>query len=260
MAPESRVATLVEMMERRVTETPEREAFLFAEERVSYADLWSRAGEMAALLRGLGTTRGDRVLVVLPNGPEFFYAFYGILRLGAIAVPIFPGSGPEQVATRAGLCDPRVVVVPTALQKDRVGAVEAALAGSGAELTSCPPPGAEGWTGDVPRVEPTDLAVLQYTSGSTGNPKGVALSHENLVTNVRQMIAGMEITGADVFVTWLPAYHDMGLILMTMAPFHLGARLVVLPASLVSVRRWLAAIDEHRGTFTAAPDFAYRLR
>lgn len=257
--PGPEVTTLLEMVERRAAEWPDGEAFLFAGESVSYSVLLRRAEELATLLKELGVVTGERVLLVLPNGPEFFFAFYGVLRLGAIAVPIFPGSGPEQIATRAALCGARVVLVPSDLPAARLAAVESALGGSDVRVGSCPLPGALPRIAEPPRVTPDDLAMLQYTSGSTGNPKGVALSHGNLVTNVRQLIAGMEITGDDVFVTWLPVYHDMGLILMTMAPFHVGARLVVLPASLVSVRAWLAAIDEHRGTFTAAPDFAYRL-
>jgi acyl-CoA synthetase (AMP-forming)/AMP-acid ligase II len=110
-----------------------------------------------------------------------------------------------------------------------------------------------------PETEPEDLAFIQYTSGSTGDSKGVQLSHRNLLANLRQMVAASAMNDRDVLVSWLPVYHDLGLILMTMAPFYVGARLILLPTTLTNLGNWLAAIQKFRGTYTAAPDIAYRL-
>lgn len=255
----NQVRTLVEMLERRVALTPERAAFVWESEQPTYAQLWERVSRLAAHLRGLGVGHGDRVVLVLPNGPEFFYGFHAALWLGAIAVPAFPGAAPERIAGRARLCGARLVVVPSEAPPEQVRELESAGLESGLRVTSFAASASAPALDERAAVAPDDVAMLQYTSGSTGDPKGVQLSHDNLVTNVRQLIAGMRITEAEVFVSWLPVYHDMGLILKTLVPFYLGARLILLPTSLTNVRTWLQAIQEHRASFTAAPDFAYRL-
>jgi acyl-CoA synthetase (AMP-forming)/AMP-acid ligase II len=252
------VTTLVEMMERRVEATPERAAFLWEGDEPSYRELLGRIVRLAAHLQALGVGPGDRVVLVLPNGPEFFYGFYAVLLRGAIAVPLFPATGPERVVARAAHCGARLIVVPSESEPQWLQELEGAASSSGVRVTSYE--ASAGATGlERVAVNGDDVAMLQYTSGSTGDPKGVQLSHANLVTNVRQMIVGMRITDAEVFVSWLPVYHDMGLILKTLVPFYLGARLILLPTNLTNVRTWLQAIQDHRGTFTAAPDFAYRL-
>jgi len=249
------VGTLVEMLSRRTGDGPEETAFSFAGEDYGYGWLYEGSARVAAGLGDIG--RGDRVVLVLPNGPDFFQAFYGVIRTGAAAVPLFHDSGPVRVAAIADHCDAVRVVLPDDMPDARFAAFRDALGARPAsrvhQLAAEQPSTREVFP------EPDDVAFFQYTSGSTGDPKGVMLTHRTLITNIRQMIAGMKLSREDVFVSWLPVYHDMGLILMTMAPFYLGARLVLLPTSLAKVKIWLKAIEEHRGTFTAAPDFAYRL-
>lgn len=255
----SEMATLVEMLERRVLATPGKPAFWWDREETSYEQLWGRVEQFAAHLHSLGVAPGDCVLVVLPNGPEFFYGFYAVLLRGGIVVPVFPGSGPERVRARARHCRAKVVVVPSDTEPEKTQELGSAEPGSELRVTTFAASASAPRRVERPPVAPDDVAMLQYTSGTTGDPKGVQLSHRGLITNVRQMIAGMRITEAELFVSWLPVYHDMGLILKTMVPFYLGARLILLPTNLTNVRTWLQAIQDHRGTFTAAPDFAYRL-
>jgi acyl-CoA synthetase (AMP-forming)/AMP-acid ligase II len=242
---------LLEALARRARDQPGEAAFHFAGEPHSYGELWEGAGRLGAGLLHRGLEPGERVVVALPNGADFFAAFYGIQRAGGVAVPLFPDSGRERLLDVARHCGSRWVVVPESSPARGDGAATGFLS----ESDLC----RDRATRPFPTVAPDDLAYVQYTSGSTGDPKGVQLSHANLAINVEQLVAGMEITPSEVFVSWLPAFHDMGLVLMTMVPFTLGARLYLLPSSLRNVSAWLAAIERRRGTFTAAPDFGYRL-
>jgi acyl-CoA synthetase (AMP-forming)/AMP-acid ligase II len=245
--------TLVELLERRSMEQARRTAFLFEGNECSFGELWRRLNCFAANLLQRGLERGERVVLALPNGADFFTAFYGVQRAGGIPVPLNPESGPNRVADIAVHAGATLVLVPADVTKD-LGAT------LGNHITVLPVTAGSEPTEfiEYPLLVEDDICFIQYTSGSTGDPKGVLLSHRNLLANLDQLIAGMRITQDDVFVSWLPLSHDMGLILMSMVPFYLAARLVLLPARLTSVQPWLAAIQQHQGTLTAAPDFAYR--
>jgi acyl-CoA synthetase (AMP-forming)/AMP-acid ligase II len=249
MAQPTRAQTLLELLEQRARLSPQQAAFFWEDQPFSFEWLWLGVNRVATELQHLAVARGDRVLISLPNGPDFFLAFYGAQRAGAIAVPLFPASGSARIAAIAQLCGATILVGREA-GGDSVPGMRTV---SVTDVNECAPPDS------FPEVCPDDIAFLQYTSGSTGTPKGVMLSHRGLLTNVEQLIAGMELSASDCFVSWLPVYHDMGLILMTMVPFFLGAKLVLLPTALANARPWLGAITRHRGTVTAAPDFAYRL-
>jgi acyl-CoA synthetase (AMP-forming)/AMP-acid ligase II len=240
--------TILDLVEQRAVLAPKQAAFFWSDEPFSFEALRFGANRFAASLLELGVARGDRVLIRLPNGPDFFQAFYGTLRAGAVAVPVFPASGSERIAALAQLCGARILVRAATDSEEIAGLRAVCVDGAPRPLHASFPP-----------IDPDDIAFLQYTSGSTGSPKGVMLSHRGLLTNIGQLIEGMALTASDCFVSWLPVFHDMGLIFMTMVPFYLGAKLVLLPTSLANPRPWLSAIARHRGTVTAAPDFAYRL-
>ena len=253
------VTTLVEMLEFRARETPDKVAFTFDEWPRTFRQMWEAVNRFASLLLTLELDSKDRVIIVLPNSREFFSAFYGVQRAGGIAVPVFPRLGPAHILEMATLCGARAVVIPSATPKTRLAAFKAQAASYGLTLTTVSESAAFPTAAAFPHVRADDIAFIQYTSGSTADPKGVQLSHHNLLTNAGQMIAGMEITPDDIFVSWLPVYHDMGLILKTIVPFFLAADLILLPTSLKNTHLWLDAIQRHAATFTAAPDFAYRL-
>jgi len=253
------VGTCVELLGWRARLSGEQKAFRYLGDACSFSELRAGADRFAAYLLRQGLKPGERVMLALPNGRQFFFAFYGTMRAGAVAVPLFPQSSHERLTSIARHCGARFLVLPPPSAESDRTRLRSLSTGNGPAVISPPEGGAEAPDTGFPVVQPDDIAFIQYTSGSTGDPKGVPLTHANLLANVRQMITGMQISDRDRFVSWLPVYHDMGLILMTMVPFYLAAELHLLPTDLRSIHTWLEAIHEHRGTFTAAPDFAYRL-
>lgn len=251
--------SLIHLLEHRAAATPGQVAFEFADEPCTYADLWRALDLFAACLVRHGVRPGDHVVLCLPNGGEFFAALYGAQRAGATPAPIATESGPERVLAIAGLCGARAVVMPSATPAARLDAFRALCEPRSLPVVTVLESRDDSTARDFPVVKADDVALVQYTSGSTGDPKGVQLTHAAILTNLRQMQLGMEITAKEVFVTWLPLHHDMGLILTTMMPFLVGARLILLPVRQASTRHWFEAIERHRGTYTAAPDFSYRL-
>ncbi len=253
------ITTLIDLLEHRAHNTPQNIAFTFAGQPCNYKQLWEKINLCAAKLRDGGIRYGERVVLVFPNGHEFFYAFYGAQRIGGIPVPIVPASGIERIISIAKLSQANLVVAPSNTPKEILENFKSQASKHNIALRTIDTSVSVAERYEFSPVRPDDIAFIQYTSGSTGTPKGVQISHANLLTNVRQMIIGMEITAEDIFVSWLPVYHDMGLILMTMAPFYLGTQVYLLPTNLKNVNAWLEAIQDHQATFTAAPDFAYRL-
>ena len=252
-------ASLIEMLAFWAAHEPQKVAFTFNGQPVTYDQMWTDITRFGAYLQHLGIGPGDRVVLALPNSTEFFAAFYGVQIAGGISVPLFPGSGSERIFSIAQLCGSKIIVAPSTIAVQQLTEFKQTGAKHGLEIVTVFESLDYHSKIDPVNIQPGDTAFIQYTSGSTGNPKGVQLSHANLLTNVVQMIEGMQITAEEIFVSWLPIYHDMGLILKTMVPFFLGAEVHLLPTDLRDVRPWLTAIQANRATFTAAPDFAYRL-
>jgi len=253
------ITTLIDLLAWRAEVSAGKAAFTFNRIPYTFEDLWHGINDFATLLQKFGVKAHECVIIVLPNSAEFFFAFYGVQRVGGIAVPIFPGSGIERLLAIAKLCSARFIVASRNAWAEEMPWIRAVGTSRELSVFAVTDYGDEVEEVGFPAIQPDDIAFLQLTSGSTGNPKGVMLTHANLLTNIRQMIMGMEITEQDIFVSWLPVYHDMGLILKTMVPFYLSAETHLLPTNLRNVRLWLETIQLRRGTFTAAPDFAYRL-
>ncbi len=236
---------------------------------LTFGELFEGAERVAADLAQRGIGRGDTVALMLPTSRDFFLAFAGTLLAGATPVPIYPPFRADRIAEYAArqaailanagarlLVTFREAASVAKLLKPLVPSLEGVVTAEALAQSRAAAP-----LGPQLHSRPGDLALLQYTSGSTGNPKGVMLTHANLLANVRAIGEALGLRNDDVGVSWLPLYHDMGLIGAWLMPLYFGMPLVVLSplAFLSRPARWLRALHRYRGTIGAAPNFAYEL-
>jgi 1-acyl-sn-glycerol-3-phosphate acyltransferase len=221
---------------------------------------------VAAGLQRAGVQPRQCVAIMLPTSPEYFSTYLGILRAGAIPVPIYPPARASQleehVLRHTGILDnARATLLVTVSEAMAVARLLQARVAGLRHVVTPQQLAARGGAPAPVEIRGDDIAFIQYTSGSTGNPKGVALTHANLLANIRAMAPTVQATPRDVFVSWLPLYHDMGLIGAWLGALYVGYALVVMSplTFLARPERWLQAIDRHRGSLSAAPNFAYEL-
>jgi acyl-CoA synthetase (AMP-forming)/AMP-acid ligase II/3-oxoacyl-(acyl-carrier-protein) synthase len=268
---------LPEVLARHAQARPERIAYRFladgevsgATAEWSFGHLAQRVREVAGLLRR-DLPAGSRALLLYPGGLEFAAAFLGCLSAGTIAVPApvpderrLDRTAPR-LARIAGDCGATAVLTTrdTLGLAERAGRVAPGLAGLPRIPTDVPAgPGAGGTLPPAAGVAAADVAFLQYTSGSTGTPRGVMVTHANLAHNLRSLQDAWHQDEDARPVSWLPAFHDMGLIAGLLYPMWLGATATLMtPSSFVQrPMRWLEAISLLRGTLSVAPNFAYDL-
>ncbi|AQZ67815.1 Non-ribosomal peptide synthase [[Actinomadura] parvosata subsp. kistnae] len=228
------------------------------EESHTYRELWSAARSAGAWLAER-VRPGERVLLSYPSGAEFVTAFLGCLYAGAVAVPAPVPDAYRQhhdrITAVCGDAAPSLILTDEAHLDAVTGWVREA--GLGVEVTvAC-----RAEPGEPAPVTPESLAFLQYTSGSTSEAKGVMVGHGNLVDNILVGRRLLDLDEGARFCSWLPVYHDMGLVAMILLPLHLGGT-AVLMSPTTFLRRpwtWLEAIAEHGAEVSAAPDFAYDL-
>ncbi|MFO1125458.1 MAG: AMP-binding protein [Methylocystis sp.] len=263
--------TLIEALARHAERHEAREHVLLwraegSPEPMTYGELYHAARAAAGGLVERGVGCGDRVAIMLPTSRDFFVAFFAALFCGAVPVPIYPPFRLAQIEdhlrrqagilsnaeARALITNAEIRVVGNLLY-GLVSALQHIVTIQ--DLNSAPPI-------SEPLPAPSDAtALIQYTSGSTGDPKGVVLSHANLLANIRAMGGVLKASSADRVVSWLPLYHDMGLIGCWLGSLYYGATaLIMSPLSfLADPARWFWAIDTHKATISAAPNFAYEL-
>ena len=277
VAPAVTVETLDEVLRARAQATPDRAHIHLRLDdgrlhTISYGELLSAALGVARGLLAQGLGRGQTVALMLPTGPDFFFSFLGVTLAGGIPVPIYPPARADRIEEYAQRqtkllrnAEARVLITVREAHKlarllepgipslRSVTTVEALTAAAAATAATAEPPRTA--------LQPTDIALIQYTSGSTGEPKGVVLTHANVISNVRAIGQGVGVRPDDVGVCWLPLYHDMGLIGCWLFCLYYGLPVAVTSpiAFLRRPQRWLRMIHEHRGTLSPAPNFAYEM-
>ena len=266
-AIQPKVATLTEMLD-AAAQSESGLVFVNRKEHdqdVPFARIREQALSIAGDLVRRGVRKGDRVALVLPTCPEFVECFFGVLCAGAIPVPLYPPLrlGKLDEFHRRTTAMLKAVDAALVVTDERIRRFLGVAVANSAPLLGCVTASSLGGPiFDAVKVATDDIAVIQFSSGTTNDPKPVALTHANLLSNLAILEHYMTAGGArPVGVTWLPLYHDMGLIGNLLSAFYVPAKVVLLPPELfVAVPgAWLRAVSRHRGTITAAPSFAFGL-
>lgn len=275
-SPVNRFSNLVDILCCRAQTQSDKTAYIFLkdgeteEARLTYKELDEQARFIAAQLQSLGAA-GERALLLYPPGLDYIAAFFGCLYARVMAVPVYPPhpARPERTMPRLrGIVkDARPFVALTTspilkmaesffFQDSDLGKMRWLATDQSANESNI----VSGWLRD-PSVTSDTLAFLQYTSGSTGSPKGVMVSHGNLLHNGHLMMSAFGQTEESVCVNWLPLYHDMGLIGNALQGLYVGMPCILMSpvAFLQKPFRWLQAITRYKGTFSGGPNFAYDL-
>jgi len=258
--------SLVAHLARRAAERADDRAYVFVSDRgteeasLTFRQLHDAASALAARLTAAARP-GDRAILVFPPGLEFLVAFFGCLMAGIIAVPMMlPRRNSARDASAAILanCTPVLALTSSAFAlradlqarfaQENIRWIEVDLATDGATV-------------DLPEPAPENTAFLQYTSGSTSEPKGVMVSHANLLANLEMIRLALGNTRQSTYVNWVPLYHDMGLILNALQALYVGATCVLMAPNAFMQRPlgWLRAISHYRAEVACGPNFGFDL-
>ncbi len=263
-------SSFVEVLRTRAAETPDRRGYVFLDsngqevESLSFADLDLRARTLAAALQEHANW-GERALLLYPPGLEFVTAFFGCLYAGVVAVPAYPprlNGSQERLQAVAADCDAKLVLSSASVAEHaaHLGKQVEALARARWLVTDLLSPAlADTWT--EPSPGKSDIAFIQYTSGSTAAPKGVIVTQGNLLHNSEMIRRSFKQNSDSIVVGWLPLYHDMGLIGTVLQPLYVGGQ-TILMSPMTFLQRpslWLEAINRYQGTTSGGPNFAYDL-
>jgi acyl-CoA synthetase (AMP-forming)/AMP-acid ligase II len=260
-------SSLVTLLAARADSQPDERAYIFLSDRgaeeavITFRELDDAARALAARLTKVAQP-GDRVILVFPPGLEFLIAFFGCLIARVIAVPMMVPRRQSARDSSAGImanCEPVVALTSPAfaIRKDlQARFLNEQILWLSVDLTQM-----ERSAADLPNPEPEDIAFLQYTSGSTSEPKGVAVSHANLLANLEMIRVSLGNTKQSTYVNWVPLYHDMGLILNALEALYVGSLCVLMAPNAFMQRplNWLRAIHHYRAEVGCSPNFGFDL-
>jgi len=262
--------TLVDVLAEHAEADPGRVHIHLLEEDsgqgITYGQLYEEACCVAGGLAELGLRRNETVAIMLPTSADFFFSFFGVMLAGGVPVPVYPPTRPDRIEdyVRRQIVVLRSAGVRFLIGFERVGAVVQILRvnlPSLIDVTRVASLRKSRSRLGIGSVKPADGGVLQYTSGSTGDPKGVMLPHANLLANIRAIGRAVEVRPGDALVSWLPLYSDVGLIgCWLFSLYHAIPITILSPLDFLHrPERWLWAIHDSRGALSAAPNFAYEL-
>ncbi len=263
-------SSLVDVLVRHAEADPGRVHIHLLEQNsgqgITYGRLYEEASAVAAGLADMGLRRNETVGIMLPTSPDFFPAFFGVMLAGGVPVPIYPPTRPDRIEdyVRRQIVALRGTGIRFLIAFGAVAAVVQILRVNLPSLVDVTTvkdlKQAKGRLG-MGSVRPSENAVLQFTSGSTGPPKAVALSHSNVLANIRAIGAAAEVRPGDALVSWLPLYSDLGLIGNWLFALYYAAPITIFSPLdfLRRPERWLWAIRDSRGSLASAPNFAYEL-
>ena len=246
--------TLDAVLTARSRDTPARLAFAAGGEALTYESLRAETEILAGGLARLGVGRGDRVAVLVPAGMDFIRAFFALQRLAATPCAFDPHVPPRTAAIRAARARPRLVLTAGA----GAGGIAAACEMAGltvADLPSvpgCTPPPEQEASGD-------DVAFLQPTSGTTGEPRLAVIPQRSALASLQAARDFLAIGPTDRLVSWVPPWHDLGLLRFVLGPVYFGTPCYLVPPAIRTLGQWLATASDVHATILGAPDFAYRL-
>ena len=262
--------TILEILEHRTIHQPDAIAFSFLEDgessesKITYRELGTQAAGVAYFLRK-NNLCNERILLLFPPGLDFLKAFFACLYAGAVAVPSYPPRRNRPNVTIEAIinnCDPKSILTN---DKIRDTIIESLPADALLRTRACHSISEFINGGDGPLHSATasenDLAFIQYTSGSTSSPKGVMVRHRNIMANQIMIQHGFKNDESTIGASWLPMYHDMGLIGNVLQPIYLGIPLIFMSPFLFLQRpiRWLRMISQYKVTTSGGPNFAYQL-